>query len=192
MKKFFAFILTISLLGFASVKAQAESNTKDIILQKLALYVPNVFLDALDTFSVTLGAGLNTEARLIGTRYLDFGLGVNASSARAMKAYNRQYGFAIDEGWYWSFAVLGDEEFTVRDSTSLVDKIVVTRGGLPEIGDRNYNIRTGARDMWAIGGALGLVVDGELYIHPIDIADFFTGLFLYDLKGDDLTFDDFR
>ena len=48
------------------------------------------------------------------------------------------------------------------------------------------------RDSWAIGGALGFLVDGDVYIHPMEWIDFALGFFLIDIKNDDLVFDDFR
>lgn len=111
-------------------------------------------------------------------------------SWKMYKAYNRQYGFGTEDGWYWEFVSVGEENLGVLESTSLVNKYTEIRTGFPEPFNPVY--RNGNRDYWAIGGSLGGLVIGDLYIHPIDIADFVTGIFFYDLKGDDLIFDDFR
>ena len=56
-----------------------------------------------------------------------------------------------------------------------------------------YGIRDGARDYWEIGGALGAgVIEAKVALHPIDILDAFLGFFLIDIKGDDLTFENFK
>lgn len=64
--------------------------------------------------------------------------------------------------------------------------------GFPTPAQRTYDWRTGARDYWAIGGSLGCLITGDLYIHPIEWVDFGLGFLFIDIKGDDLVLDDFR
>lgn len=43
------------------------------------------------------------------------------------------------------------------------------------------------RDYWGVGGKIGFFYIGaEAEIHPIEIADFFAGIFMFDLLNDDL------
>jgi len=37
-----------------------------------------------------------------------------------------------------------------------------------------------------------LVIEGELYLHPVEIADFVTGIFFIDLRADDYSMDSFE
>ncbi len=156
----------------------------------LALYIPNRLLDALDMFTVNLGAGPVIEARLMGTRLVDVGAGIGLS-AKAFKSHNRQYGFGIEEISYWSLIFIGEEDYRLSTGTSLVDKYIELRDDLPEF-TRNYDFFSGPRDYFAIGGSLGCLIDGDLYIHPLEWVDFALGFFFIDIKQDDLTFSRFQ
>ena len=179
-------VLAVVVTGMFGSQVQAAT-----IGEKLLFYIPNRFMDALDTFSVSLGFGQVVEARLMATRACDVGLGIGMS-AKAYKLYNRQYGFGVEEGWYWSFICVGEEDFSVFESVGFVSKYTETRAGFPEPTQRVYDFFDGSRDYWAVGGALGLCLDGELYVHPVELVDFVLGFFLIDIKEDDLTMDDFR
>ena len=190
MKKF---LLTLAIVvsAFFGAQTHAEWITKDNIGEKLLFYIPNRIVDALDFVSVSLGVGPIVEARLMATRAIDVGLGIGMD-AKAYKLYNRQYGFGLEEGWYWSFICLGEEDFSVFESVGFVSKYTETRAGFPEPTQRVYDFFDGARDYWAFGGALGLLVDGELYVHPVELADFVLGFFLIDIKDDDFTLEDIK
>ena len=188
MKKFL-FVLMLSVSALCSVRA---GGFEDINWgEKIAFYLPNRILDALDTFSVTLGVGPTAEARLMFTRYCDIGAGWNGGTAKAFKDYNRQYGGGIEEGWYWSLICAGEEEYRMTAGTSLMDLYVERYAGFPSPLTRTYNFVDGPRDFWAIGGSLGFILDGNLYIHPLELVDFVLGFFFIDIKSDDLTLDRF-
>ena len=160
-------LTAVTVTLFAAPTLRAESRIDgNVILERLALYIPNVLADALDTFTVNVGFGAIVEARLMATRAVDVGAGWGLT-AKMFKAHNRQYGFGIEEGWYWSFIFLGEESYTIRDSTALVDKYIELRAGFPSPTRRCYDICSGSRDYWAFGGALGLLIDVEVYIHPV-------------------------
>ena len=188
MKKF----LLVMLLSVAAVCTVRAENFSDINWgEKIAFYIPNRILDALDFVSVNLGVGPTVEARLMFTRYCDIGAGWSATTFKAFKDFNRQYGAGVEEGWYWSFIFVGEEEYRVTEATPLLDKYVECRAGVPSPLMRAYEFVTGPRDFWAIGGSLGLLLDGNLYIHPLEFLDFALGFFFIDIKKDDLTFDQF-
>ena len=75
MKKF---LLTLAIVvsAFFGTQTHAEWITKDNIGEKLLFYIPNRIVDALDTFSVSLGFGPVIEARLMATRAIDTGAGI--------------------------------------------------------------------------------------------------------------------
>lgn len=185
MKKFFLALL----LACTFFCAPARGND---FLEKVALYIPNRLIDALDLFSFSLGVGPVIEARLMGTRFVDVGAGASLFCYKFYKNYNRQYGLGVEEGWYWSFIFVGEERYSMLSSTSLVDKYAEDRAGIPDPTTRTYDFFEGSRDYWAIGGALGFLVDGDLYVHPMEWVDFALGFLTIDIKGDDLVFDDFR
>ena len=181
------FLLVALALSFSCAPVRGND-----IVEKIALYIPNRLIDALDMFSFSLGVGPVLEARLMGTRFVDVGAGASLYCCKIYKNYNRQYGFGIEEGWYWSFIFMGEESFSMLNSTGLVAKYVEDRAGVPDPTTRTYDFFDGPRDYWAIGGALGGLVDGDVYIHPMEWIDFALGFFLIDIKNDDLVFDDFR
>ena len=181
-------LLTLAVAAAGVFGSQVQGAT---IEERLVFYIPNRIIDALDTFSVALGFGPTIEARLMATRAIDVGAGIGWT-AKGYKIHNRQYGFGLEEGWYWSFICVGAEDFTVYESTPLVERYVETRVGFPEPIQRVYDFFEGPRDYWAFGGSLGLFLDGDLYVHPVELVDFVLGFFLLDIKDDDLTFDTFR
>ena len=198
MKKFFliAMIAFSSVCGFSA--SGADSVARDVcvltrgdgVLEAFALYIPNRLIDALDMFSLNLGAGPFIEARLMCTRLIDVGAGAGLVT-KAFKDHNRQYGFGIEENYYWSLIFVGAEDFMISNGTSLIDKYLEQREGVPQL-NRTYDFFNGPRDYWAIGGSLGCLIDGNLYIHPLEWVDFALGFFFIDIKSDDLTFESFR
>ena len=181
-------LLTLAVAAAGVFGSQVQGATLE---ERLVFYIPNRIIDALDTFSVALGFGPTVEARLMATRAIDVGAGIGWT-AKGYKIHNRQYGFGLEEGWYWSFICLGEEDFSVFESVGFVSKYTETRAGFPEPTQRVYDFFDGARDYWAFGGALGLLVDGELYVHPVELADFILGFFLIDIKNDDFTLETFK
>lgn len=154
MKKF---LLVLSLAGclFAAAPVQAAgTGTDSEIADKLLLYIPNRLVDALDMFTVNLGIGPVIEAQLMATRAIWGGAGIGLSY-KAYKAHNRQYGFGVEEGWYWSFIFVSDENYSVIDSTPLVKKYIENRSGFPTPDMRIYDsskasATTGqSEDRWA-------------------------------------------
>ncbi len=186
MKKLFI-SLSVVAVALSCFTAKAENP----VLEKIALYPANLVLDALDVFTVNVGAGPVADISLQATAAF-WGGGNVGMSGKLYKAYNRQYGAGIEQGWYWELVAVGQEDRSVIDGTALVNKYTENRDGVPDFRSRVYDLETGARDYWACGGSLGLLVIADLYLHPVEIADFITGIFLYDLKGDDICFDDFR
>ncbi len=162
------------------------------ILETVAFYIPNRIMDALDMFSVEVGFGPAARIELMATEYVKGGGGIGAT-ARAVKSYNRQYGFCVQNGYYFQILALGSEEMDRPDEwrTRWVERYRVTRHGIPTYQDNIFNMYEGARDFWRIGGALGLGIEAEVYLHPIDIADFVTGFVLIDLHGDDFNSENF-
>ncbi|MCQ2377720.1 MAG: hypothetical protein MJ016_00715 [Victivallaceae bacterium] len=189
MKKF-GLVLTI-VCAVASGVFAGDPGRETNFGEALALYLPNRVLDLLDTFSVTLGVGPVAEGRLMFTRACDVGAGIGLS-CKAAKDFNRQYGFGIEEYWYWSLVSVGEESYSMNDGIGRIQKYQEDRLGVPDPQTRTYDFFEGRRDYWAIGGALGLLVDGNVYIHPVEWADLALGFLFIDIRNDDLIFDDFR
>ena len=190
MKKFFALlVICFAVSGLYAAEMIPDKRTN--WGEKIALYLPNRILDALDMFTVTIGVGPVAEARLMGTRLVDVGAGYSMGTYKLYKDFNRQYGIGVEDGWYWSFVAVGEEEYALREGSLLVDKYVESRRGIPTLEMRCYNYFTGPRDFWAIGGSLGFIIDAGVYIHPVEWVDFVLGFLMIDIRCDDLTFDSF-
>ncbi len=185
MKKFLL-ILGVSALMFGGSAVRAND-----IAEKVLLYLPNRVIDAFDTFSVNIGVGPVLRAELMATRACVVGGGIGLS-CMLYKDYNRQYGVGIDNGWYYQLICLGEAEQQRTAGSSLIMDYQNFFAGMPLPDERNYQLPDGPRDYWQIGGALGGLVVGEVYLHPLEIADFITGFFFFDLTGDDIVLDDLR
>jgi hypothetical protein len=181
------------LLVFACAMALGTGfNAKaDGVVDKIFLYIPNRIIDAFDIFTLNIGFGPVVKAELRATHAFQFGAGIGCT-AKLIKAYNRQYGAGLQNGWYWSFGVVGAEDVERKPTTRWVKEYWEYYEGFCSPSQRIYDFYEGARDYWEFGGSLGCLIEADFYLHPIDIADFFTGFFFIDLKGDDLTFESFE
>ena len=190
MKKFFAVMAALMMI-FTLAADEMVPGRRTNWGEKIALYLPNRILDLLDIFTVTVGVGPVVEARLMGTRLADVGAGYSAGTYKLYKDFTRQYGIGLEDGWYWSLVLIGEEEYTLREGSLLVDKYVECRAGIPTPEMRAYDYFTGPRDFWAIGGSLGFGIDAGVYIHPVEWVDLALGFFMIDIREDDLNFDSF-
>jgi len=187
MKKFVsAVVLGAMLFGGAPLYA-------DSIGSKVALWLPNRIVDLFDIFSVSLGLGASVRAELMATEYCKVG-GGSSWIGGLIKAHHRQYGVGVRNGWYWSLIAAQQEAVEMVGLTPGVHSYTqeVSDVDVPMPTDVVFDFYEGDRDFWRIGGALGLLLEGELYIHPVEIADFITGIFFIDISADDYTLEDFE
>lgn len=181
--------LIIGMLAGVGVQAQTDTSKDTDIAGALLMYIPNRIVDMVDMFSLDLGFGPSAKADMRVTRAFSFGAGTGAT-AMALKGYNRQYGCSLDDGYDMSFAWIANENSERSHSLNNVQEYWYHSSGMPKPSERIYNWQKGARDYWAIEAGGALFVQVDFAIHPVDIADFITGFFFYDLKGDDYTLDD--
>ena len=186
MKKI-VFILGLSVLLGGAMPVQGSD-----VLEKIALYIPNRIVDAFDCFSATLGVGLGARAELAVTQAITVGAGYEHQVFTLYKDHNRQYGGGIQDGYYTQLVCLGEENQSRDRLFGLVRSYWESHGGMPLPTQRVYDFQEGARDYWKVGGALGFLILGDVYLHPVEALDFVLGFFLIDVKADDLIFDDFR
>ena len=185
MKKTILAPLVIVVLLTAAFNFNAKADIAD----KLLLYIPNRIIDFMDMFSLNLGFGPKIKAEFRVTRAFSFGSGIGVS-ALMVKDYNRQYGFALENGWDGYFTCVFAEDTERKPTTRLVKEFWYHEAGFPNPNSEIYNIYTGARDYWELGVDAAFLVDVHFALHPIDIADFLSGWFFVDLKGDDITEND--
>ena len=152
---------------------------------KLICYVPNLIMDSLDIWSLQLKFGPTIGAGFRITRA--FGLGAEAGmTIGAFKDVNRQYGFAFEKGYQAQLPFVSAEAVSVVNPIGSVQQYWQHGSNFPLCTNEIYNIYSGARDYWAIEAYASALVGARVAIHPIDIADFITGIFFFDLKNDDI------
>ena len=91
MKKILSGIV-FALVLFTGMELQAQW------VDKVTLYVPNRILDLLDVFSLDIGGGPAARAELRLTHAVQGGGGFGYT-ANLVKDTNRQYGYAMQNGW---------------------------------------------------------------------------------------------
>jgi len=184
MKKIIFICVCVMMMGTAGFDARADE-----VLSKIALYFPNRIMDALDVFSVSVGVGPVVRAELHATRGFAFGGGAGAE-VMVLKGCNRQYGVCRQAGYDISFAMFNRVNMTRDGQSRLIVPFVIDEDGFPLPNQRLYELYNGARDYWALGGSLSFGLATSVALHPIEIADFVTGIFFIDLKDDDITGED--
>ena len=205
MKLFLSIVLAVFFLSAAApVFAAVENRTKEAgnssseekgtphVLDAVVLYVPNRLLDILDMFSLNIGVGQTVRADLHVTEALKIGGGVDYFNAKLVKDANRQYGWVIQDGVDFAMGPFRFEDVHRKNASAWVREYYRNKEGVPSQDEEIFAQNTGARDFWAVGGSLGLgVIEADVDIHPLEWIDAVLGFLLIDIKGDDLTFEDF-
>lgn len=181
----------IMLIIVGVVMTLGSSVSASNVGEKILLYIPNRVVDFCDLISVSLGIGGTFRAELMATEAVQVGGAYDWGSYRVYKDWNRQYGVGREKGYYWSLVCAGQEDINRYDTYGTVDEFYETFTGVPNPEQPIYNYYEGKRDYWRIGGALGFGLEGELYINPIEWADFVLGFFLIDIRQDDMEAVDF-
>ena len=184
MKKIAMFLTVAIILGSSSV---VKADAGDTVL----LYIPNRIVDFADMFSLTLGFGPSIGAEAQVTEYCAFG-GQVGPTAQMIKGINRQYGFAIQSGWNVNFLMISAEQRDREQAVGSVKNYYYYSTGVPSIEKIPFDFHEGSKDFWAIGGSFSALLEIDLSVHPVEIADFLLGLVFIDIKGDDFTADDIK
>jgi hypothetical protein len=167
----------------------AGNETQAGVADKILLYLPNRIVDLTDIFSISLGFGPVVRAEARVTRYCDIGAGIGIS-AKIIKGANRQYGGGLQNGWDASFLCIAAEDTELESGSRWLKSYWYHSSGIPSPSEKIYNFYTGERDFWEIGVNGAALVELDAALHPVEIADFITGWFFIDLKGDDFTAED--
>ena len=169
------------LLGFN--KGYRSYDEESGIFEKIIWYIPDRFFDLVDIFSVEVNIGPQ------------FGVGVWATRAVQAKAFaggtlgggyyqKKQIGYRAESSFEYGLGPIGISTVAgARLGTGGFDS-TLSNEFLAQPSDK---IHQEYRDYWGVGGKVGIFYIGaELEIHPIEIADFFAGIFMFDLLNDDL------
>lgn len=136
-------------------------------------------MDLLDTFSFRISAGPGIRGHARVTKFVQAGVGyMGPAEGRTMGHTFPVYklGYLKREGGLW-------KERTVELGISLF-YYYQTEG--EHLGGNKYNFGPEDRGFWEIGAALHwLLLGAEAEIRPLEIVDFFGGIFGYDPMDDD-------
>ena len=169
------------LLGFN--KGYRSYDEESGIFEKIIWYIPDRFFDFVDILSVEVNVGPQ------------FGAGVWATRAVQAKAFaggtlgggyyqKKQIGYRAETSFEYGLGPVGISTVAgARLGTGGFDS-TLSNEFLAQPSDK---IHQEYRDYWGVGGKIGFFYIGaEAEIHPIEIADFFAGIFMFDLLNDDL------
>lgn len=184
MKKIAMFLAVAIILGSSSV---VKAGAGDTVL----LYIPNRIVDLADMFSLTLGFGPAIGVKVQATEYCALG-GQVGPTAQMIKGINRQYGFAIQNGYSVGFFMISAEQRDREQAVGSVKNYYYYSTGVPSMEKIPFDFHEGAKDFWAIGGSFAALLEVDVSVHPVEIADFILGLVFIDIKGDDFTGDDIK
>ena len=163
--------------------AEAGDADDDSMKRALLMYVPNLFMDLGDIFSMSLGVGAESGVEVRLTRWCQIG-GMYGADYFVEKAYNRTYGGGYNDGYNFQLVPLASEVRAVGPTfgTTPVCIIKDSKARILSPDDKLYKDKV--RDFWSVGVEGGWLIIFKFDIHPVEIADFFTGIVGYDLCED--------
>lgn len=150
----------------------------------LLFYIPNRFVDATDiiTLDASIGGDFALEFQL--TRYFQIG-GSYGQNYFMAKGYSRQFGFGHKDVNHFGFGFMEKNVTFVDETTGTVKEYVIDFPQFLTADNQLDAFRDKDVDFWSLGGRVGWVLGIGFGIHPIEIADFITGICWFDLSGDD-------
>ncbi len=166
------------------VQEEKGSHANDMV-HALLFYIPNRLIDATDIFTITFGVGGHAAMDVHLTNYFQLG-GWSGPNYFLTKGYARQYGGGYQHGSKGGILCYDYDDLFVSDTFGTVKEYYVdqTSFGLTSPDLDAYKEKD--LDFWAIGAEAGWLFNVKVNIHPLEIADFITGIVFYDLMGDDI------
>ena len=161
------------------VTSDVEAASKSVGHQ-LLWYIPNRLVDLADCFTVELSAGeIALDAYL--TRYATVGGGIGYSALLGWSGDYRAYGAYTQRGWNGDFFPLNACEIQRDNLFGSYNSARAVNCGLANC----ENMKNLQEDPYAIGGKAAFWFGVKLQFHPVQFADFLTGLFFIDICDDD-------
>lgn len=178
-------LLTVFSLNF-NANAGFEENEEEkkfswtALAYNLVWYIPDVLLDLADCVSFEVGAGdIGVDLNL--TQYAAFGAGVG-NSYNVGWSHHRQIGFFKDTAYNANLVCLSNFEKRRENILGTHKNINCFNYTKADIIARPDNIRH--EDHYAITAKIACYLGFKIQFHPVEFADFITGLFFYDLQKD--------
>ena len=148
------------------------------------LYIPNRIVDSIDMFSFNMYVGNSFVMEMQATRFAQMG-GSTGESYFFTKGYSRQFGFGRKQCERAGLVYAEKDETLVDRSVGSVKEYSIY---FPDFLTANYRLNAFQDDdvdFWKLGGNMGWFFGGGFAIHPVEVADFFTGLVGIDISEDD-------
>lgn len=164
-------------------EAAVVANDGPAIGHRLMMWLPNLLVDLDDSVSFALGFGTKLVVESRVTQYCQL-FGTSGDHYFLAKDFGRQYGGGYGSSWALHGLCWTKEKGFVEDEFGTVKNCLYAQEvfALPSSDQDLY--RDGLRDRWAIGAGAGWLVNVAAHFHPVEFADFLTGIVLYDLTGD--------
>ncbi|MCP3968620.1 MAG: hypothetical protein GY750_20085 [Lentisphaerae bacterium] len=171
--------------GFDKTRPHKLTETMHTIAKTVVFYLPNRLMDAADIISMEGGFGGVFALEMQATRYLQVG-GAHGSSYFLAKSFDRQYGGGYRDTSRFGFICWDRDVTYVSETFGSVREYIIDS---PQFCVADYRLdafRDNEVDFWAVGVHLGWLFELGVAVHPVEIADFITGIFCVDLRGDDI------
>ena len=167
---FCLFINTFNCINAKELHEQSNNSIFHVVL----MYIPNRVIDLTDIVSMELGFGPEASCELTFTEYCQFSAAYG-DRYFLEKGYNRQYGGGYHSGYNASFVSWNDQASFTDFTFGTVEPYIILESDsdIPCPCKKPYS--NGIRDFWKIGIHAGWIVDIGIAIHPVAIANFFTG-----------------
>ena len=160
-----------------------EPSTAARVAAQVLLYVPNRVMDLLDIVSWSVGTGVTSAFKVRITRAFGIGWGIGPSG-NFVKAYDRRIGFALDKDNEVFIPGMGIGDIQREYTTGNLIDYWFQYDGMFLPGNPIF-AKEKAMDYWAVELELAAILGFKIAIHPLEIADFFAGIFFYDGISED-------
>jgi hypothetical protein len=148
------------------------------------LYIPNRVVDFWDMFSFNVNIGKNFTMEMQATRIAQFGVS-NGKSSFFTKGYSRQFGCGRKISYRFACSYAEKDVTTVDETSGSVRDYDIYFPDFLTVNPRLKAFVDKDVDFWKVGGNFSIFIGGGFGIHPIEVADFFTGLVGVDISEDD-------
>jgi hypothetical protein len=170
--------------GFDRTRPNNFTETMKNLGRYLLLYIPNRVIDATDIVTMDFSMGSAFSVEMQATRYFQLG-GSYGENYFLKKGYARQYGGGHKSTKRFGFFFMEKDVTFVDETSGTVNEYVID---FPQFSAADYHLdafHDDDVDFWKIGGRVGWFLGIGVGVHPVEIADFITGIFFLDLMEDD-------
>lgn len=181
--------MTLGLFAGSVTPSNALETPRDgwDVLDAVIMWLPNLAVNILDTFTLEVGAGPTAKLGVKVTQACNIGYSWCEQKPAFVWGPNRQFGGCIDNGYSASFMPFTIEKVNRKVTSREVYSYENEFNGVPLPTEEIYDFFVGPRNYWGIGVYGGAFIDGVFEVNLDQVADLATSIFFLDIKGDWLT-----